>query len=114
MTSVSVTSRSTDREIPFTEEFIIELIKENSSTVSPSELISKIAESLQIKSSKHKFIVQFTNIKKKNDFDADLDLLSDYAGVWEQSKDGCITLKVEEDKENESIILLISIYWISV
>ncbi|KAL6452403.1 TDA2 Topoisomerase I damage affected protein 2 [Candida maltosa Xu316] len=104
MVGVEIINKSDSVEAPFTQEFIVKLIKENVELDS-KHLIDKIGEALKEKSSKHKFIVQATTFTKDND-SFDLKVQSDFIALWDSKKDGCITLEIEKTK-------VVTIYWIS-
>jgi len=89
--SIEVISNSQNTEAPFSQEFIINFIKENE------------------KSSMHKFFVQSTSLQNKDDLN-DLQIQSDFAALWDTKKDGCLSIQYGMNNE----ILIITIYWISI
>ena len=99
---------SQNTEAPFSQEFIINFIKENVDVPS-KQLITKIAECLKEKSSMHKFFVQSTSLQNKDDLN-DLQIQSDFAALWDTKKDGCLSIQYGMNNE----ILIITIYWISI
>ncbi|CAI5756396.1 unnamed protein product [Candida verbasci] len=100
--SVIISSKY-ENQPPFTTEFIESLINDNKQ-LEPKELVTLIGEKLELKSSKHKFIIQYTLIEK--DDDINLSINSDFVSIWDDSKDGCITLQIN--------LLIITIYWLSI
>ncbi|RLV96007.1 hypothetical protein JA1_000557 [Spathaspora sp. JA1] len=84
---VAITNKSSFKEAPFTEEYIVDLINQHI-LLDNKQLIAKLGEILSHKSSKHKFIIQFTNV---SNIDSDLNIDSNFASVWDSTKDGCIT-----------------------
>lgn len=108
---VEVLNKSLNSEAPFTQEFILDLVNQNT-TLPSKDLINKVAESLKEKSSKHKFIVQATALHS-DDRSFDLKIQSDFVALWDPKKDGCFTLKASQGEETGASILL-TIYWISI
>lgn len=106
--SLKVISKSQSTETPFSQEFIINFIKENVNVPS-KQLVTNIVECLKEKSSMHKFFVQSTGLQNKDDLN-DLQIGSDFAALWDTKKDGCLTIQYGENNE----ILIITIYWISI
>lgn len=106
--SIEVISNSQNTEAPFSQEFIINFIKENVDVPS-KQLITKIAECLKEKSSMHKFFVQSTSLQNKDDLN-DLQIQSDFDALWDTKKDGCLSIQYGMNNE----ILIITIYWISI
>lgn len=106
--SIEVISNSQNTEAPFSQEFIINFIKENVDVPS-KQLITKIAECLKEKSSMHKFFVQSTSLQNKDNLN-DLQIQSDFAALWDTKKDGCLSIQYGMNNE----ILIITIYWISI
>ncbi|EER34472.1 predicted protein [Candida tropicalis MYA-3404] len=108
---VQVLNKSQNLEAPFTQDFISDLVEQHANLTSKN-LITKVAESLKEKSSKHKFIVQATALHS-DDTSFDLKIQSDFVALWDPKKDGCFTLKVSQEGGVEASTL-ITIYWISI
>ena len=106
--SIEVISNSQNTEAPFSQEFIINFIKENVDVPS-KHLITNLADCLKEKSSMHKFFVQSTSLQNKDDLN-DLQIQSDFAALWDTKKDGCLSIQYGMNNE----ILIITIYWISI
>ncbi|KAI5951730.1 hypothetical protein KGF54_004805 [Candida jiufengensis] len=135
MSKITITNRSSNKESPFTEENLINILNKIDSN-SPNEIIEKLSDNLDNISSKHKIIIQYTAIEGKQEI-SNLKINTGFTSNWDASKDGCLTLSIDlnesksqsiESVENSEGIdkeseipnnsninsLLITIYWISV
>lgn len=97
MLKPTIITRSKNEEAPFSETQLLEIIDQNSK-LTPQDLVSELANKLTEISSKHKFIIQYT-LLKANDVAFDLNISTDFVASWEPSKDGCINIRLDLEKE---------------
>ena len=104
MPNIQITSRSKSVEPPFTDCQLIKIINDNHKLSSAAELIAKIGKELDRISSKHKFIIQYTQLKLEST-NVDVDICTDFVAYWDSTKDGCVTVEVlsssQARKENQ-------------
>lgn len=81
------------KESPITVKEIRDIVE--AQLTSPNELQSNVLKELIKKSSKHKFIVQTTNINVE-DTNVDVGITTKFGAAWEPEKDGYITVTVSE------------------
>lgn len=104
--SVEVKSSQISKETPIGEDYVLGLVKEKVRSIGIlNEIIQGILKELQKKSSKHKFLAEATNIKLKKGKDFSLNIANNFGAVWDESRDGYISLQlvrevVDHDDKN--------------
>lgn len=106
MLEIKLVSSSKSDKRPVTAEFITDILA-NNSLFDSNELIRKILESVQKKSSKHKFLVNITKISSSDESECTAG--SNFGAAWDNASDGYFTFELQP-KEHQSII--VSVYWI--
>ncbi|CAK7902516.1 hypothetical protein CAAN1_07S03180 [[Candida] anglica] len=106
--SVTVTKTSPCEESPVSAPYLQKLLEDyiSNGDYDNKEIIKYILENIQKKSSKHKFMVQVTRIDSKGDLNA----TTSFGAIWENSRDGYVSLEVQ-GKEN-SCVSMVTVYWI--
>lgn len=108
-TTTSVTSHSDSATSPISVEFLRDLIDNNQGS---DDLINVILNSLQKKSSKHKFLIQSTLMVAPDALDRDLNISTNFGAIWDSENDGYITIKLDSDDGSEINSTLLTVYWI--
>ncbi|CAK9440318.1 uncharacterized protein LODBEIA_P44180 [Lodderomyces beijingensis] len=100
MSTVTITGRSKCAQPPFAEDQLLAII-EDKKEIDPTELVAVIGQALDRSSSKHKFIVHFTNFYIGQQ-DLDLKIDTDFAAFWDSAKDGCVTVQIKKESLKSS------------
>jgi len=108
-TTTSVTSHSASATSPISVEFLRDLVDSNEDC---DDLTNVILNSLQKKSSKHKFLIQSTVIVAPDALDRDLNISTNFGAIWDSENDGYITIKLDRDDGSEINSTLLTVYWI--
>ncbi|KAI5957582.1 hypothetical protein KGF57_003276 [Candida theae] len=105
MPKSTITTRSESVNAPFSEAQLLEIVDANAQLPS-QDLVSEVANKLSSISSKHKFIIQYTSLKGRDDRSFDLNISTDFVASWEPSKDGCVVVKLDWEKEVAEVLKL--------
>lgn len=97
-----VGSKCLSEESPFGEEYILELVQKVAN--SEDDLIKTLLAELQKKSSKHKFLINTSRVASPEQIEADLQISTNFGAVWDSKRDGFITIKVTNNKEDSTKI----------
>ena len=106
MLSVKLLSSSKSEQRPVTAQYVTDILS-SSSSFDSSELIRRILEDVQKKSSKHKFLVNVTKITSSDD--SECSAASNFGAVWDSEKDGYYSFEVLLEEHKSTIV---SIYWV--
>lgn len=97
-TMATVTASSVSKQAPITSDYLVELLQSSDAqrlAGSRVDLIKYLLGQLQQKSSKHKFLAQVTSVKAL-DKDIDLEVATSFGAVWDNDRDGYISVKMSD------------------
>lgn len=123
MYSIVQNANSDSQEAPVSLDFFENLINEYKGSIKDSaEVINYLLTKLQEKSSKHKFLVEITQILSDKSIHVGLNISSKIGTLWNQEKDGYISFIIElkdqsdteskEKKSENTDIIVVTVIWI--